>query len=204
MKQKQCSADQQGSEFMNQVAEHVERHTLHEIVITPDHSKRTESPEFRAAKERLLSDGHYECWVCGIKEHLQLHHHGAEWSMESIVDFDKLKAYCEEFDPYGYGKLMRNLPMTTVDDPRNLLWLCQPHHTGVDHTDGGSGTGIHELSYPVFLIQKIGRVEAVPQAGETIDQAMKDVKEHEEAMALTDGCQVARHLTGKPGGLIND
>jgi hypothetical protein len=166
--------------MMKQVAEHVQSHTLHEIVITPDHVKRAESAEFRASKERLKVDGHYECWVCGTKEHLQLHHHGAEWSLEGIVDFGKLKAYCEEFDPYGYGKLMCNLPMTTVDDPRNLLWLCQMHHTGIDHADGGSGTGIHELSYPVFLIQKIGIIEAVPQSGETIDQTVQDVKANEE------------------------
>ncbi|MCL6597922.1 MAG: hypothetical protein K6T81_04210 [Alicyclobacillus macrosporangiidus] len=163
---------------MKEVAEHVITRTLREVVITPDHAERTESPEFRKAKQRLKEDGHTRCWVCGTDKDIQYHHHAVEWSLAAIADWDKVKTYCEEFDPLGYGRLMRNIPMTSPDDPRNLIPLCQRHHTGVDHENGGSGTGIHELTYPVFLIQKLAKdgVDAVPQAGETLEQEEETVK----------------------------
>ena len=72
---------------------------------------------------------------------------------------------------------MRNIPMTSPDDPRNLIPLCQHHHTGVDHTDGGSGTGIHELTYPVFLIQRLCKdgVDPVPQ-DESAEEVLKEIE----------------------------
>lgn len=161
------------------VLEHVMKRTLHEVVITPDHVRRTESKQFRASKKRLRADGHYHCWVCGSKDNLQVHHFGIEWSLANVADWEKVKAFVEEWDPYGYGRLLRNVPMTSADDVRNMLVLCQEHHTGVDHADGGSGTGIHEMSFPIWLVQKLGRADVVPQKGETVEQAMQDVKEAE-------------------------
>ncbi|WP_407308119.1 hypothetical protein [Desulfosporosinus sp. SB140] len=76
---------------------------LTEVVITPEHAERTESAEFRHAKERLKTDGHFKCWVCGAIENLQVHHFGAEWSLENITDFAKLKAFCEEWDHMDMG-----------------------------------------------------------------------------------------------------
>lgn len=162
---------------VTEVAEHIQRRTLHEIVITPDHVKRTESAEFRQSKERLKADGHYKCWVCGITESLQAHHYGIEWSLANAADWDVVKAFCEEWDPYGYGRLLRNQPMTSADDIRNMLILCQEHHTGVDHADGGSGTGIHEMTFPVWLVQKLAKPgeDLVPQVGETEEKAETSV-----------------------------
>lgn len=156
------------------------RHLV-EVVITPEHAERTESAEFRHAKERLKADGHYKCWLCEATENLQVHHFGAEWSLENITDFAKLKAFCEEWDPYGYGRLLKNQPMTTVDDVRNMLVLCQEHHTGVDHADGNSGTGIHSLSFPVWIIQKLAKQgeDPVPQDGETAEQVLEEVEASE-------------------------
>lgn len=158
---------------MAEVKEHIQRRTLHELVITPDHVQRTESEAFRRSKERLRADGHYKCWVCGRTDQLQAHHFGIEWSLANAADWDAVKAFCEEWDPYGYGRLLRNQPMTSADDVRNMLILCQEHHTGVDHEDGGSGTGIHEMTFPIWLIQKLARpgVELVPQSGQTLEQA---------------------------------
>ena len=163
---------------MSNVAEHAQKRTLHEVVITPDHANRTESAEFRASKERLKADGHHRCYVCGTGENIQIHHHAVEWSLSAVADWDKVKAYCEEFDPLGYGRLLRNQPMTSADDIRNMLPLCQEHHTGVDHEDNDSGTGIHSLTYPVWLIQKLARAGAdpVPQDGETEAQTEEEVK----------------------------
>ena len=100
---------------------------------------------------------------------MQVHHFGAEWSLAADVDFAKLKEFCEEWDPYGYGRLLRNQPITSVDDVRNMLVLCQTHHTGVDHENNNSGTGIHSMSFPAFVIQKICKKDCnpIPQPGET-------------------------------------
>lgn len=144
----------------------------------PNHEDRTESPEFREAKARLKADGHMKCWVCGTTEGLQVHHAALEWSTRALADFDKIKAFVEEFDPYGYGRLLRNQPITSVEEVRCCLVLCQKHHTGIDSTDGGMGTGIHDLDWPTFLMQKLSRsgIDPVPQQGETADQALQRIE----------------------------
>lgn len=150
---------------------------LTEVVIDPSHVERTESSEFRKSKARLKEDGHYHCWICGSTENLQVHHM-AEWMFANMIDFDKLKAFVEEWDIYGYGKLLKNQPLTTVDDIRCLIVLDQNHHTGVDHEDGGSGTGIHSMTFPAWLIQKLAKQgeNPVPQNGETAEQVLKEVE----------------------------
>ncbi len=160
------------------VEAHIQKCQLTEVVITPEHADRTESAEFRQAKARLKADGHFKCWVCGTTEDLQVHHFGLEWSLENIADFDKLKQFVEEWDPYGYGRLLRNQPITSADDVRNMLVLCQAHHTGVDHEDGNSGTGIHDLTFPVFVIQKLAKTgeDPVPQDGETSQEVLKEME----------------------------
>lgn len=137
------------------VTEHEEIRHLTEIVIDPAHAKRTESPLFRKSKAKLKADGHYQCWVCGSKKDLQVHHFGCEWSLVSWVDFDKLKALLQMFDVYGYSALYRQLPLTSVDDIRNMLVLCQTHHTG-GMTDGVAN-GIHQITFPVWIMQKIAK-----------------------------------------------
>lgn len=141
------------------VQEHKEVRHLTEIVIYPDHAERKESAEFRQAKERLKEDGHYKCWVCGTTDHIQVHHM-AEWAFANDIDFNKLKAFIEEWDIYGYGRLLKNQPLTTVDDIRCLICLCQEHHTG-GLTDGVAN-GIHQISFPAWLVQKLAKTGAGP------------------------------------------
>ena len=150
-------------------------------MITPDHVNRTESAEFRASKERLKADGHYKCWVCGSTESLEAHHFGIEWSLAGLADWDLVKSFVEEWDPYGYGRLLRNQPVSSADDVRNMLVLCRNHHVSVDHADDGSGVGIHDLSFPVWIIQKLARTGAnpIPQPGETEAQTEAEVKSRE-------------------------
>jgi hypothetical protein len=109
---------------LENVEAHEQYRTIHESVVTPEHEERKESTDFKKAKKRLKDDGHYKCWVCGSTNNLQAHHYAAEWSLADCVDFDKLKAFCEEWDPYGYGKLLKDTPITSVDDVRNMLILC--------------------------------------------------------------------------------
>lgn len=157
------------------VPEHVIQRVVHDDVIDPTHADRVESPAFREAKARLRHDGHYRCWVCGTTDAIQIHHRAAEYMFAAIVDYDLLKTFCEEWDPFGYGKLLRHQPMTTVDDVRNCLPLCVAHHVSVDHADGGGGTGIHDLTFPTWIMQKLARADLnpVPQPGETFADVLK-------------------------------
>lgn len=156
---------------------HMMKRTLTEVVIDPSHVDRVESAEFRHSKERLKEDGHFKCWTCGSTENLQVHHM-AEWMFANDIDFGKLKAFVEEWDVYGYGRLLRNQPLTTVDDIRCMIVLCQPHHTGVDHADEDSGTGIHSLTFPAWLVQKLAKdgCDPVPQQGETAEEVLKEIE----------------------------
>lgn len=161
---------------------HIEARTIKDIVIDPDHAERTESSTFAAAKKRLKEDGHFQCWICGSTDNLQVHHFAAEFMFENIADLDKVKVFVEEFDVYGYGRLMKNQPVVSIEEPRCLMVLCQSHHTGVDHADGNSGTGIHSLTFPSWIIQKLARDGAnpIPQPGETEAQTEAEVKAKEE------------------------
>jgi hypothetical protein len=142
--------------------------TLTEVVIDPAHAERTESPEFRKSKARLKEDGHFKCYICGTTENIQVHHL-AEYCFATIVDFGKLKEFCEEFDPYGYGKLLRNKPMSDIGEVRNCLCLCRSHHIE-------KGTGVHETSMPIWLIQKLAKEDPVPQEGQNPEEVLKKAR----------------------------
>ena len=152
---------------------HEMKRTLTEIVIDPSHVDRTESPEFRRSKERLKEDGHYKCYICGTAEGIQVHHLG-EYCFANVIDFGKLKQFCEDFDPYGYGKLLKNKSMSGVDEVRNCLCLCREHHIE-------KGTGVHELTMPIWLIQKLAKSgeDPVPQNGESAGQVLEEVEASE-------------------------
>lgn len=153
---------------------HIMKRTLTEVVIDPSHVDRAESPEFRHSKERLKEDGHYHCYTCGTEEDIQIHHRAAEWMFASDVDFAKMKLYCEEYDLYGYGRLLKAKPITSVDDIRNCQALCRAHHIE-------KGTGIHEMTYSAWIMQKLAKdgFDPVPQQGETAEQVLEEMKKIE-------------------------
>jgi hypothetical protein len=157
------------------VPEHVLRRTIQDDVVDPTHATRRESPTFRAAKRRLKADGHWRCWICGRTDALQVHHFLAEYMFKDLVDLAVMKEVAEALDPYGYGRLLRHQPLTDPEDIRGLLVLCAAHHTGVDTATGGSGTGIHELTFPTWIMQKLAKAEVnpVPQPGETFADVLK-------------------------------
>ncbi len=106
---------------------HIEQKMIHDVVIDPDHTARTESSVFRKAKDRLKEDGHYRCFICDSTEDIQIHHFAAEYMSENIADLDKVKEFVETFDIYGYGKLLKNQPLESIEDVRCLMVLCQTH-----------------------------------------------------------------------------
>lgn len=161
------------------IKEHAISREIKEVIVDPYHgAPRKESPTFRAAKRRLKADGHYRCWVCGTEQHLQVHHFAVEWMDQDVADLQKVKAFVEAFDVYGYGRLLTHQPLTSVEDVRCLMVLCQIHHTGVDHQDGNSGTGIHNTTFPTWVIQKLAKdgLIPVPQPGETLAQVLARVR----------------------------
>lgn len=142
---------------------HLVKRTLVELVVAPDHAERTDSPEFRRAKKRLADDGHFRCWVCGCTENLEVHHFWAEWSLAAVVDFEVLKRLCELFDIYGYSTKLKDVPITSVDDIRQMMVICKEHHTG-GATDGVAN-GIHMISFPAWASQVVAKKgeEPVPE-----------------------------------------
>ena len=174
-----------------EVAEHVERLSLTEIMITPEHEKRKESKLFKESKKRLKADGHYRCYICGCEDSkenkLQAHHYGAEWSMSSIVDYQKLKLFCEEWDLYGYGRLMKNILMDSPDDVRNFMILCANHHVEINKT-ANNPTSIHHMTFPYFIMQKLSLdgLDPIPQQDQTEKQVEDAIKKYQDEEVLNE------------------
>jgi hypothetical protein len=135
------------AELVNQ---HAINRTFRESYVVPTHDDRSESSVFKQTKKTLGEDGHYQCWICGATEKLEVHHYISEWSLENVVDFNAMKQVGLVFDVYGYSKALSKKPITTVDDIRNAMVLCKKHHTG-------TYTGIHSLTFSIWIMQKIGK-----------------------------------------------
>ena len=158
------------------VDEHVEKRTLHEVVVTAAHGNR-DTATFRKSVNRLKEDGHYKCFIPWCKNTDIQVHHRCEFSLEECYDFDAVKNYLLSHDTYGYSNLLKNQPIETVDDVRNLVCYCAEHHIGIDDDDGGSGTGIHHMTEPAFIAQIVCSPEfnPIPQKGENIDDVIKRI-----------------------------
>ena len=157
------------------VKQRVMKKTLVEHVMIPQHASRKETPEFRKSKKKLKKDGHDKCWICGSKENLQVHHFCCEASLSELCDFDKLKEVCETFDIYGYGEQMKDIPMTSVDDIRNMMVLCRQHH--IDYADGVKN-GIHDITFPIWISQKIcvkDGVDPVPDNADELEKIKQEI-----------------------------
>ena len=114
--------------------------------------ERVESLLFKANKSKLYADKHFQCFICGAKTGLNVHHFICQWANKEKVDFNVLKVMCERFDVYGYAEQMQELPITSIDDIRNLMVLCEGHHKRADH-------GIHNLTFADFMLEKVRKKE---------------------------------------------
>lgn len=122
------------------VPAHNDVRTLVEVAHYEEHGKRTESAEFRRVKRELHEAG-VGCWVGQRCEGgLEVHHNIIEYSAMSEVDINKVRADHPEFKD--------------VDCKEQMMVLCSKHHRG-------KGFGIHDMTYPIWQLQKYMTPEAL-------------------------------------------
>ncbi|HEX7911815.1 MAG TPA: hypothetical protein VF534_27490 [Paraburkholderia sp.] len=133
---------------------HEEKETLTVDVNIPGHEPRTTTALFSKSKAALKASQHPpRCWICGRTEAelgapLEAHHNGVERSFaEGEIDWDRVKA---DFPHHDWSTFDPANPYTFVDDMSPTgqgLLLCKQHHTGRD-------SGIHNLAYPLWILQR--------------------------------------------------
>lgn len=141
---------------------HEERETLIIDINLPGHEARITTSLFMHTRKLLIAREGGHCFICGRTDEtsghpLEAHHHPVERSLANMIDWDLFRAECEAgfwgeaaqrfdwstFDPAN--------PYTFVDDMTvNGLLLCKAHHTGKDE-------GIHDMPYPLWIAQRLGK-----------------------------------------------
>jgi hypothetical protein len=131
--------------------------TLDELVAYPPHEPRSESPTYVKTHHHLIYTLDAPCWVCGIRHStggaMETHHFHFEWAAQNGLDLAKVTA--------DWPKLTDRLKLAEwVDSESNMLVLCAAHHRG-------KYTGVHEITYPAWLLQRYEGSEwtFVDQAG---------------------------------------
>lgn len=124
---------------------HEVKRTIVEEVEYPDHADRTTSEEFAKNRREMVENDDTPCWICGSRKNREVHHF-FEWSLFPAIDPTKMKIVLKMLDPYGYSKA-DDSDITSPDDKRNLLVLCEDHHRGRNN-------GVHALTFPIWLAQK--------------------------------------------------
>ena len=129
---------------------HEEKETLTVEVCVPGHPPRTETPLFEKTRKELL-EKQPRCWVCNRTAEesgapLEAHHMGIERSFATApIDWALVK---EDFPNFDWANFDESNPLAFVDDMlAQGRVLCKEHHTG-------KGTGIHNLPYPLFVLQR--------------------------------------------------
>ena len=142
-------------------AAHVIREQIVVLESVPAHESRAHEStrDFDHAVTTLKALGHVACWVCGATEDIQYHHFGGEKCESENIDYGKMLDTLRLLDPYGIARAMTDTPLTTVDDPRNLVALCRQHHIE-------QCTGIHMTPFPIWILQRVVKdgVVVIPNA----------------------------------------
>lgn len=114
--------------------------------IIPEHIGRTESALFEKNRRMLVEEHDLPCFApaCATPRESRQVHHLVEWCTWPDIDPERMRTVLEAIDPYGFSKLYRHRPIESPDDARNLIVLCQHHHTG-------KGFGIHYVPFPIWL-----------------------------------------------------
>lgn len=133
------------------IREHLEPRTVSILVDYPEHDPREgESAEFDHNRHLLIERMGVRCLACETGQcegNLEVHHL-VEWSLWNAVDPAKMLKLLRRIDFYGFGHLLRKLPIRSPDDIRNLLVLCAKHHRERNF-------GIHNGPWPPWLANTI-------------------------------------------------
>jgi hypothetical protein len=140
---------------------HEEKLTLAVEVNIPSHEDRKATPLFERTRKQLLKREGAVCWICGCTAEeagpLEAHHHPVERSLAEMVDWHLFRnlaergLFGEAVKGFDWSAFDPKNPYTFVDDMTvNGVLLCKAHHTGKDE-------GIHDMPYPLWVVQKFGR-----------------------------------------------
>jgi hypothetical protein len=187
---------------MADIVAHFKKGTFEEQYWLPAHNERRESALFKANKKFVRDECGVPCWVCGSKKDLEVHH-VFEWAFWNALDRQKITNIlnaiafydddyiCSANKPDELRKKIDELEqkkkiVDSPDDIRNLVVLCRKHHR-LTHT------GIHTLSFPIWLA-----MSGVPAKGgiltkEQIIIAADRVKKLDEELAVMAGNNYQPH-----------
>lgn len=117
---------------------------LDELIAYPKHEPRKASSTYRKTHKHLVYTLDAPCWICGIKHSeggaMETHHAHFEWASQNGLDLEKVTKDWPDLTD-------RDKLAEWVDSEANMLVLCAAHHRG-------KHTGIHEISYPAWLLQR--------------------------------------------------
>lgn len=161
------------------VREHIQKQTITEYVDYPTHGVRNVEAFNKLTQERIVKNNQ-PCFICGVtardietkpelKAHgcIELHHCLAQFALENGVDLDKWNNVIIPLFNQGViwnpNKITLKSPMTAQEvvdfvnfGNANMLPLCTLHHVG-------RFTGIHRLTYPIWIAQKFLQQKYLPQ-----------------------------------------
>jgi len=123
---------------------HVQHETLRLAFYFPEHPPRSEDSHyhlFEHARKRILAAG-VGCWICGTKEHLELHHQEVEFAAAAGVDVEKFAALFPE-----YHITDEEAFLCWVESDGNLRVLCADCHRSPYR-------GIHSCPEPQWKLQR--------------------------------------------------
>lgn len=155
---------------------HELKETLEVEVNTPGHPPRTTSSLFKRSKKALFTLSTAlsfhppmgRCFICNktqeeLGEPLEAHHFQIEWSFgDGPIDWDLVKEDNPNFD---WDSFDPNDPYKFVDNmTAQGVLLCKKHHTG-------KGTGIHNIPFGLWIMQRYLKAGYVFNEYEVIEHA---------------------------------
>lgn len=102
-------------------------------------------------RQLLLDERQFPCAApsCNSTEHLGVFHI-ANWCGGKWYDYDKLKEFLSFIDPYGFSREMRDEPITSIHDLRNLIVLCKRCHSERPFA-------LTKVPFPQFVMQAVAK-----------------------------------------------
>lgn len=120
----------------------------------PEHEPRATDPHkrlFDATRRRMLATG-IGCWICGRRDHLELHHDEIEEALKNGVDLAAFSQAHPEVQTEAEF-------LDWVESEGNMRVLCADHHRS-------PFVGIHHVPYPAWKAQRFWRKDLPPVVGE--------------------------------------